>query len=308
MAHGGHPRLPVGKWSIQAPIQRLISTCTLRMYTRSQRVGIRLVAERVSIKVAAECLNVSEVTVKRRIKKGELLAIQDETPQGFVWLVELPDAVEDDDTLDQSASSPPDQSATQPPDHAYAASDQVVTELRGQIVYLKDEIEDRKREHGRDRDDWRDELQRLHTLMGQQGQTLQALTKTVETLETLPATSPAHVPTHQPNKLVRTDATGDLFHRWISTIAAVLSVGTVVVTIIQALRGDWNPSRDLLLYAFTVAQWGSLYGQLFYLQKKNRAEADGNLTRRDHYAKVQDRYSALSVVTFLGVVGTLFFA
>lgn len=151
-------------------------------------------AERVSIKVAAERLDVSEVTVRRRIKKGELLATKDETPQGFVWLVELPDAIEDHHTPDQSASSPPDQSPTQVPDHDYAASDQVVTELRGQIVYLKDEIEDRKREHSRDRDDWRDELQRLHTLMGQQGQTLQALTQTVETLEALPSSQPQPPP------------------------------------------------------------------------------------------------------------------
>ena len=50
---------------------------------------------KASIKEAAERLGVVEATVRRRIHKGELSAVQEETPQGFVWVVELPDGVDE---------------------------------------------------------------------------------------------------------------------------------------------------------------------------------------------------------------------
>ena len=50
---------------------------------------------KASIKEAAERLGVVEATVRRRIHKGELSAVQEETPQGFVWVVELPDSVDE---------------------------------------------------------------------------------------------------------------------------------------------------------------------------------------------------------------------
>lgn len=136
---------------------------------------------KLSIKDAAERLGVSEITVRRRLHHRELEGEQEETPQGFRWLVIFPDSVEDDDATEQADSSAPDQSITLTVDH------ELLTELRGQVAYLKQEVEDRKHEHSRDRDDWRGELERLHTLMAQQGQTLQALTRTVETMEALPA-------------------------------------------------------------------------------------------------------------------------
>ena len=46
--------------------------------------------ERVSISEAAERLGVSEVTIRRRIKKGELAAEKEETKAGFVYRVLLP--------------------------------------------------------------------------------------------------------------------------------------------------------------------------------------------------------------------------
>lgn len=48
--------------------------------------------------------------------------------------------------------------------------DETIRDLRGQVDYLKQEIEDRKREHGRERDDWRGELERLHALLAQKEQ------------------------------------------------------------------------------------------------------------------------------------------
>lgn len=76
--------------------------------------------------------------------------------------------------------------ADQSADHIeYVATAQLpdqrlITELEDQVTWLRQELEDRKREHNRDRDDWRNEIERLHTLMAQQGQTLQALSATVQ--------------------------------------------------------------------------------------------------------------------------------
>lgn len=47
--------------------------------------------ERVPITEAASRLGVSTDTVRRRIRKGELPAHQQRTPQGYVWMVELPE-------------------------------------------------------------------------------------------------------------------------------------------------------------------------------------------------------------------------
>ena len=41
---------------------------------------------------AAQQLNVSIDTVRRRLAKGELKGTQDPTPQGYRWLIDLPDA------------------------------------------------------------------------------------------------------------------------------------------------------------------------------------------------------------------------
>lgn len=46
--------------------------------------------ERVPIKEAAARLGISPDTIRRRLKSGELVGERRATPQGFVWLVELP--------------------------------------------------------------------------------------------------------------------------------------------------------------------------------------------------------------------------
>jgi hypothetical protein len=45
----------------------------------------------VTIAEAAERLRLSERTVRRRVKSGELSGCQLSTPQGYVWMVDLPD-------------------------------------------------------------------------------------------------------------------------------------------------------------------------------------------------------------------------
>jgi glutaredoxin-related protein len=44
---------------------------------------------------------------------------------------------------------------------------QLLIELQGQTIYLKDVLEDRKREHDRDYDDWRTEPERLQVPLRQ---------------------------------------------------------------------------------------------------------------------------------------------
>ena len=44
----------------------------------------------VTIQEAAQTLGVAESTVRRRLRNGELAGEQMPTPQGYTWLVELP--------------------------------------------------------------------------------------------------------------------------------------------------------------------------------------------------------------------------
>jgi chromosome segregation ATPase len=52
--------------------------------------------ELLSIGQAVTRLGVSEVTIRRRLRKGELNGHKRQTPQGYVWLIELPDDVSED--------------------------------------------------------------------------------------------------------------------------------------------------------------------------------------------------------------------
>ncbi len=47
--------------------------------------------ERVSILEAARRLGVTQETIRRRIRKGELAAYQEPRPQGYVWFVDVPE-------------------------------------------------------------------------------------------------------------------------------------------------------------------------------------------------------------------------
>jgi hypothetical protein len=106
------------------------------------------------IKDTAERLGISEVTVRRRLKRGELIGEQVPTAQGYTWLVVLAGDGEPVTSLDNEKT-------TATVDHM------LVEEVRAQVDYLKQELTERKREHDWNRDDWREELQRVHTLMAQ---------------------------------------------------------------------------------------------------------------------------------------------
>ena len=50
-----------------------------------------------TISEAARRLGISEKTVRRRVHNGELPGTQVSTPQGFTWMVDMPDEVPSDD-------------------------------------------------------------------------------------------------------------------------------------------------------------------------------------------------------------------
>jgi len=107
--------------------------------------------ERVSITDAASRLGVHPATIRRRMKSGELAGVKQQTPQGFVWQVELPDG------------TPPAVDAVR---HVYAAdaghgSDQaLIDELRAALDRERsraDEAEARRRQ----------EVDQLHVMLNQ---------------------------------------------------------------------------------------------------------------------------------------------
>jgi hypothetical protein len=85
---------------------------------------------RVSIAEAAERLRLSEQTVRRRVRSGELPGVQLNTPQGFIWMVELPD----------------DLSTDNPDSGEIKALRELIDTLKAQIETLSAELEGRRRE------------------------------------------------------------------------------------------------------------------------------------------------------------------
>ncbi len=94
--------------------------------------------DRLSMKHAAERLGVSVDTVRRRMKKGELIGEKEPTPQGYEWRIILPREESD---------------ATEPQGEPASAShqgDAIELEL------LRERIDELKQE----RDDWKEQAQR----------------------------------------------------------------------------------------------------------------------------------------------------
>lgn len=94
--------------------------------------------ERVSIAEAAERLGVSQDTIRRRLKKGELAGEKEPTPQGFVWRIELPGEADEPQAVSEPASPPRSE-----------ADERELQLLRERLEELKGE-----------RDSWREQAQR----------------------------------------------------------------------------------------------------------------------------------------------------
>lgn len=113
-------------------------------------------AVQVSVEEAARRLGVSSITVRRRLRKGQLQAVKVETPQGHQWLVELDGAgAQGDQAADQAAT---EQTPT-PPIEQVPATDALARELARLEAHNRDllaQLGDRTRE-----------IERLHTILSQ---------------------------------------------------------------------------------------------------------------------------------------------
>jgi hypothetical protein len=105
-----------------------------------------------SIKDAAQRLGVTEVTIRRRIRDGHLHAYQRPRPQGFTWVVELPDE-------EGQPSSPSGQASDEDEIEELKREDALQGIIKRQdetIEHLRHELEARG---------W--EIQELHVLLQQ---------------------------------------------------------------------------------------------------------------------------------------------
>ena len=105
---------------------------------------------RMTIKQAAQRLGVAEATVRRHIHLGKLAGVQMATPQGFTWLVELPDGglTEDKDgELDRT--------------HYRGRSEGEIQSLRDLIELLRYDLKVRDQEL----EARREEIRELHAML-----------------------------------------------------------------------------------------------------------------------------------------------
>jgi hypothetical protein len=126
---------------------------------------------------AAHQLGVSVDTVKRRIQKGELKGHQQPRPQGFVWLVEMP----------EESNLPGSNPANTPVDTAVSAGE--LRRLEEMVQFLKAELA------GRDVqiESWKQEAE-AHR------EQLQAKDRQIEQLHILLQQAQAALPTPKENR------------------------------------------------------------------------------------------------------------
>ena len=148
---------------------------------------------RVSIKVAAERLGISQDAVRRRLKSGELIGEKEATPQGFVWRVELPADTPEvepraDDVFPASGITTPD-----PPPAAIgeetveliqlrermAATTETVVRLDAEVTYLRDQLDQRSKDLDQRSRELAAERERADVIQQLALQRIEALTTTV---------------------------------------------------------------------------------------------------------------------------------
>jgi hypothetical protein len=118
--------------------------------------------ESFTIKEAAQRLALSELTIRRRLHAGLLAGHKEKTPQGFVWIVELPDDVPGVETKKNGNKEAEDREDQSLAESVAALSARVegqqklIEALQSQIQSQKDQLEARGRE-----------VQELHVLLQQ---------------------------------------------------------------------------------------------------------------------------------------------
>jgi hypothetical protein len=117
---------------------------------------------KVSIAEAGHRLGISQDTVRKRLRLGELTGTQIRAPGGFRWMVELPDDVPGAETKKNGNKEPVDREDQSLPELVAALSatvegqQELIEALQSQIQAQKDQLESRGRE-----------VQELHVLLQQ---------------------------------------------------------------------------------------------------------------------------------------------
>jgi len=107
----------------------------------------------VSVKEAAEILGVSQDTVKRRLKAGELVSKQEPNPKGFKWLVEI------------ESDAPAIEAATVDAPHAAALEIAVLTQKVESLERERDLMERYQENLWEELVSRRREVEQLHILL-----------------------------------------------------------------------------------------------------------------------------------------------
>jgi len=110
--------------------------------------------ERVTIKEAAELLGVSQDTIRRRLKHGDLAGEREKTPQGFVWRVELPQEYISEAAVGEPSTQDGDRHTDSPTLVAdlLASKDEMIFRLDSEVAYLRDQLDQRSRELAAERE------------------------------------------------------------------------------------------------------------------------------------------------------------
>ncbi len=101
--------------------------------------------ESVTMAEAAKRLSVSVDTIRRKLRRGELQGYQQPRPQGFVWVVELPEELDNPGTT--SAETAADTSASYPGSKGEICRlEEMVTVLQAQVVAQQKQMEAQQEE------------------------------------------------------------------------------------------------------------------------------------------------------------------
>jgi hypothetical protein len=132
--------------------------------------------ESITIKEAAQRLALSELTIRRRLHAGLLTGHKEKTPQGFVWMVELPDDVPGVETKKNGNKEAEDREDQSLAELVAALSvrvegqQELIEALQSQIQAQKDQLEAKDKQiEARGR-----EVQELHVLLQHAQATLPA--------------------------------------------------------------------------------------------------------------------------------------
>jgi hypothetical protein len=110
---------------------------------------------------AAVILGVSPDTVKRRLQRGELEGHQEETPQGFRWIIEVPD---DSGPSNHSSAAPADARA---PAGAEETLRELVDVLKDEVSELRQQLQTQVTAHGEQLEAKDKQIEQLHVLLQQ---------------------------------------------------------------------------------------------------------------------------------------------